>query len=58
LTAALVRALASPLHLQQLREGAWRVAGRFTGERHLDALEAVLAQAAGTPVTDSVPVHT
>jgi glycosyltransferase involved in cell wall biosynthesis len=39
---ALVRAFADPAHLARLRQGAWRVAGRFTQERHLVAVEAVL----------------
>jgi glycosyltransferase involved in cell wall biosynthesis len=39
---AFVRALADPDHLARLRLGAWHIAGRFTRERHADAVEAVL----------------
>jgi glycosyltransferase involved in cell wall biosynthesis len=39
---ALVRALAREDHLQRLRQGAWRVAGEFTREAHLERLEAIL----------------
>jgi glycosyltransferase involved in cell wall biosynthesis len=39
---ALVRALASPAHLSRLGVGAWRVASRFTLDRHVCGLEAVL----------------
>jgi glycosyltransferase involved in cell wall biosynthesis len=46
LSAALVRALADPAHLAKLRVGAWRVAQRFTLERHVASLEAVLERAA------------
>jgi glycosyltransferase involved in cell wall biosynthesis len=57
LTDALVRALADPRHLHRLREGAWCVARRFTPERHLDALESVLARAAGAAAAATVPAH-
>jgi glycosyltransferase involved in cell wall biosynthesis len=52
LAAAIGRALADPAHLQQLRVGAWRMAGRFTLEQHLARLEAACeeaAQCAGGP---------
>jgi glycosyltransferase involved in cell wall biosynthesis len=39
---ALVRALADPVHLARLRQGAWRAAGRVTREEHLATVEAVL----------------
>jgi len=42
LAAALVRALADPEHHARLREGAWRMARRFTARAHVDALEALL----------------
>jgi glycosyltransferase involved in cell wall biosynthesis len=44
---ALVRALADPMHLQRLREGAWAMAGRFTLSNHLDMLKRVLREAVG-----------
>jgi glycosyltransferase involved in cell wall biosynthesis len=43
LAEALVRALADPVYLGALRAGAWRMAQRFTLERHLASLELVLA---------------
>lgn len=43
---AIVRALRDPLHHQRLREGAWRFAQAHTPQRHLDALEPVLVEAA------------
>jgi glycosyltransferase involved in cell wall biosynthesis len=42
LAAALVRALSDPVYLQRLRHGAWKMAQRFSCERHLDLLENVL----------------
>jgi glycosyltransferase involved in cell wall biosynthesis len=42
LAGALVRALGDPAHLARLRQGAWRMAGRFTLERQLATLEAVM----------------
>jgi glycosyltransferase involved in cell wall biosynthesis len=49
LAAAIMRALADPAHLQRLRAGAWRMAGRFTLQQHLDLLEPVLHEAAAAP---------
>ena len=42
---ALVRALADPVHYQNLCRGAWNQARRFSMEAHLAALEPVLASA-------------
>ncbi len=42
---ALVRALSNAEHHARLREGAWRVARRFSAEAHVDALSALLARA-------------
>jgi glycosyltransferase involved in cell wall biosynthesis len=44
---ALVRALADDSHWQRLRVGAWETAGRFSAEKHMPALAAVLTAAAG-----------
>lgn len=41
---ALVRAIGDPRHLARLVYGAWESARKFTPERHLERLEAVLAQ--------------
>lgn len=46
LSEAIVRALVDERHYDQLRRGAWRTAGRFTLESHLNGLEAVLGAAA------------
>jgi glycosyltransferase involved in cell wall biosynthesis len=43
---ALTRALGDTGHLQRLREGAWRAAGAFTLDRHINGLEAILEEAA------------
>jgi glycosyltransferase involved in cell wall biosynthesis len=43
---ALTRALADPHHLARLRRGAWETAGRFTWERHVTQLEAILERVA------------
>jgi glycosyltransferase involved in cell wall biosynthesis len=42
LTDAIVRALADPGHYNQLRRGAWEVAGKFSLDRHLEQLEGIL----------------
>ena len=47
LSEALVRALRDEAHLQTLREGAWRVAQRFTPDAYLERLLPVLRAAAG-----------
>jgi glycosyltransferase involved in cell wall biosynthesis len=39
---ALVRALSNPAHHARLREGAWRMASRFSPGAHVDALCALL----------------
>lgn len=44
---ALVKALADPDHYGKLCQGAWRVAGQFTLESHLDELQAILAAVQG-----------
>lgn len=44
--AALARALGDAAHWQRLRVGAWKAAGRFTPEAHLDRLLPVLEAAA------------
>jgi glycosyltransferase involved in cell wall biosynthesis len=46
LAEALVRALRSEHHLARLREGAWRMAARFTPHAHVEALHALLEQTA------------
>jgi glycosyltransferase involved in cell wall biosynthesis len=46
LAAAIVRALRDPAHHQRLREGAWRMAWRYTLESHLDQLGPILERAA------------
>lgn len=46
LAEALVRALGSAEHHARLREGAWRMAARFTPEAHLQALQPWLERAA------------
>ncbi|MCY1074477.1 glycosyltransferase family 4 protein [Archangium lansingense] len=45
LAGAIVRALADAGHHARLREGAWRMAGRFNAGAHVDALCALLAAA-------------
>lgn len=45
LAEAITRAVADPAHYQRLRLGAWRMAQRFTVERHLEQLEPLLEQA-------------
>jgi glycosyltransferase involved in cell wall biosynthesis len=47
---ALVRTLGDPEHLHRLREGAWRVAQRFSVASHLDRLEEILAGASSAQV--------
>lgn len=46
---AMVRALADPAHHARLREGAWRMASRFSPGAHVDALCALLG-ASGRPL--------
>jgi glycosyltransferase involved in cell wall biosynthesis len=43
LTAAIVRALADPIHYSRLSRGAWELAQKFALEAHLDQLESILA---------------
>jgi glycosyltransferase involved in cell wall biosynthesis len=45
---AMVRALADPVHYNQLRQGAWAIARQFTLDRHIEGLEQVLVAAAQT----------
>jgi glycosyltransferase involved in cell wall biosynthesis len=42
LSEAIVRALVDPAHHARLREGAWRMASRFSPGAHVDALCALL----------------
>jgi glycosyltransferase involved in cell wall biosynthesis len=55
---ALLRALGHPDRLGRLGQGAWRVAGEFTAERHLSRLEGILAAAAGGVRPARVPLPT
>jgi glycosyltransferase involved in cell wall biosynthesis len=50
LATALARVLGDPDHRHRLAEGAWRQASRFTPQRHLDALENVLAGVSSPPL--------
>lgn len=48
LAEAMVRALRDPDHWQRLREGAWRQAGLFSRESHMERLLPILQEAAAS----------
>jgi glycosyltransferase involved in cell wall biosynthesis len=58
LSGAIVKALRDPLHLDRLRNGAWRSSQTFTADRHVDRLESILRALArdGTVCAPALPV--